>query len=222
MPRRMPPAAVVFDNDGLTLDTEQAWTRAEAVLFSRYGRAFDDDHKRDLLGSSRDVAGTKLERHLGRPGHGAALMDELHELVMAELDRGAPPRPGAVELVAALRAAGTPVGLASNSSREFVDKALRVAGMTGAFDVTVAGDEVARPKPAPDGYLAAAAALGADPAACVALEDSNTGVAAARAAGMTVVGVPSFPGVELPGADLVARSLRDPVVLAAVGLRAVA
>jgi HAD superfamily hydrolase (TIGR01509 family) len=218
----MPPAAVVFDNDGLTLDTEQAWTRAEAALFARYGRAFGDDHKRDLLGSSRDVAGAKLARHLGRPGRGAALMDELHELVMAELDHGAPPRPGAVELVAALRAAGTPVGLASNSSREFVDKALHAAGMTGAFDVTIAGDEVARPKPAPDGYLAAAAALGADPAACVALEDSNTGVAAARAAGMTVIGVPSFPGVELPGADLVARSLRDPAVLAAVGLRAAA
>ncbi|HSD79360.1 MAG TPA: HAD-IA family hydrolase, partial [Solirubrobacteraceae bacterium] len=92
----------------------------------------------------------------------------------------------------------------------------------GAFDVTVAGDEVANPKPAPDGYLAAAAALGAEPAACVALEDSPPGVAAAKAAGMLVVGVPSFPGVALDGADLVAGSLREPAVLAAVGLRAAA
>jgi HAD superfamily hydrolase (TIGR01509 family) len=222
IPRRMGPAAVVFDNDGLTLDTEQAWTRAEELLFRRYGAAFTDDHKRDLLGSSRAVAGVKLEGHLGRVGRGPQLVDELFELVMAELDHGAPPMPGAVELVRALRAAGTPVGLASNSPRAFVDKALRGAGLQDLFDVTVAGDEVARAKPAPDGYLAAAAALGADPAACVALEDSRTGVAAARAAGMTVIGVPSFPGVVLDEADLVAGSLHDPRVAAALGLRAAA
>jgi HAD superfamily hydrolase (TIGR01509 family) len=225
IPRGMPPAAVVFDNDGLTLDTEQAWTRAEALLFARYGAAFTDDHKRDLLGSSRAVAAAKLEGHLeGGAGSvsGLALVDELFDLVMVELDHGAPPMPGAVELLRALRAAGTPVGLASNSPRAFVDKALTVAGLHGRFDVTVAGDEVAHAKPAPDGYLAAAAALGADPATCVALEDSCTGVAAARAAGMTVIGVPSFPGVVLDGADLVAQSLRDPRVAAALGLRAAA
>ena len=163
----MTPAAVVFDNDGLTLDTEQAWTRAEELLFRRYGSAFTDDHKRDLLGSSRLVAAAKLEGHLlrGRAGSvsGLELVDELLVLVMAELDHGAPPMPGAVELVAALRAAGTPVGLASNSPRAFVDKALAVAGLEGLFDVTVAGDEVAEPKPAPDVYLEAAAALGAEP-----------------------------------------------------------
>ena len=218
----MRPAAVVFDNDGLTLDTEQAWTRAESALFARYGRAFDDDHKRDLLGSARDVAAAKLEGHLALPGRGRQLVDELHTIVMEELDRGAPPMPGAIELVGALRAAGIPVGLASNSSREFVDKALRGAGLRDAFDVTVAGDEVANPKPAPDGYLAAAAALGADPAACVALEDSPPGVAAAKAAGMTVIGIPSFPGVVLDGADLVATSLSDAAVRLAVGLRAAA
>jgi HAD superfamily hydrolase (TIGR01509 family) len=218
----MRPAAVVFDNDGLTLDTEQAWTRAEIALFTRYGRAFDDDHKRDLLGSARDVLAAKLEGHLGRPGRGPELADELHAIVMQELDRGAPPMEGAVDLVRAVRAAGIPVGLASNSSREFVDKALRAAGLDAAFDVTVAGDEVANPKPAPDGYLAAAAALGADPARCVALEDSPAGVAAAKAAGMTVIGVPSFPGVVLDRADLVATSLRDPAVLAAVGVPAAA
>jgi HAD superfamily hydrolase (TIGR01509 family) len=223
MTPQMRPAAVVFDNDGLTLDTEQAWTRAEFALFARYGVVFDDDHKRDLLGSARDVLAQKLARHLGQaPDRGPELADELHAIVMEELDRGAPAMPGAPELVAALRAEGIPVGLASNSSREFVDKALGAAGLQDAFDVTVAGDEVAAPKPAPDGYLAAAAALGADPAACVALEDSPTGVAAAKAAGMTVIGVPSFPGVVLEHADLVATSLRDPAVRAAVGLLAAA
>jgi len=141
---------------------------------------------------------------------------------MEEVGRGAPAMPGAKELVAALRERGVPVGLASNSPRAFVDLALEAAGMQDAFDVTVAGDEVSRHKPAPDGYLAAARALGADPAHCIALEDSNTGVAAAKAAGMFVIGVPSFPGVVLADADLVAGSLHDPAVYAALGLRAAA
>jgi HAD superfamily hydrolase (TIGR01509 family) len=218
----MLPAAVIFDNDGLTLDTEQAWTRAEAALFARYRRAFTDDDKRELIGSAGPAAAAKLERMLGREGDGPRLIAELHDLVMEEVPRGAPPMPGARELVAALRERGVPVGLASNSPRAFVDLALEAAGMEDAFDVTVAGDEVSRHKPAPDGYLAAAAALAADPARCVALEDSNTGVAAAKAAGMFVIGVPSFPGVVLDDADLVAESLRAPAVRAALGLRAAA
>jgi HAD superfamily hydrolase (TIGR01509 family) len=175
-----------------------------------------------MLGSSRSAGAVKLERLLGQPGRGLALMDELHDIVMEEVARGAPPKPGALALVAALRERGVPVGLASNSPRVFVDRALGIAGMLDAFDVTIAGDEVPLPKPAPDGYLAAARALGADPAACVALEDSDTGVAAARAAGMYVVGVPSFPGVELLDAHLVVPSLEDPAVLAVLGVRAAA
>jgi HAD superfamily hydrolase (TIGR01509 family) len=218
----MLPAAVIFDNDGLTLDTEQAWTRAEIALFARHGSVFTDDHKRELLGSAREVAAGKLERLMDQPGRGLALMDELHDIVMEEVARGAPPKAGALALIAALRERGVPIGLASNSPRVFVDRALGIAGMLDTFDVTVAGDEVPLPKPAPDGYLAAARALGADPAACVALEDSNTGVAAALAAGMYVIGVPSFPGVELLDAHLVAPSLEDAAVLAVLGLRAAA
>jgi beta-phosphoglucomutase-like phosphatase (HAD superfamily) len=102
-----------------------------------------------------------------------------------------------------------------------VELALARSGLDGAFDAIVVGDEVARPKPAPDVYIAVAGALGADPAACVALEDSATGVAAARAAGMRVVGVPSVPGVVLD-ADVVAGSLEDPAVWSALGLNAAA
>ena len=216
------PAAVIFDNDGLTLDTERAWTRAETALFARRGRAFTLEHKRYILGASREIAQRKLEEMLELPGEGPALLSEVQELVMEELLRGAAPMPGAVDLVAELRARGVPVGLASNSPREFVDTALRLAGMDGAFDVTVAGDEVARPKPAPDVYLRAAELLGIGPADCVALEDSQTGVAAARAAGMLVIGVPGIPGVELPDADLVAASLLDASVREMLGLRAAA
>jgi HAD superfamily hydrolase (TIGR01509 family) len=214
-------AAVIFDHDGLTLDTESVWTRAETALFARHGATFGADHKRDLLGNSRAAAAAKLERHLALPaGGGDAVMDELHALVMDELRGGTEAMPGATALLGALRAAGVPVGLASNSTADFVALALAGAGLGDAFDAIVTADQVERPKPAPDVYLAAAAALGAEPADSVALEDSPTGVAAARAAGMTVVGIPSFPGIALDGADLVAPSLEHPDVWELLGLTA--
>jgi HAD superfamily hydrolase (TIGR01509 family) len=211
--------AIVFDNDGLLLDTEHAWTRAEEALFERHGSTFTQQHKRELIGTSRTESAQILERQLGLPGRGEALTDELHELVMAEVAAGVPPRPGALELVAAVRAAGVPVGLASNSAREFVEQVLDVAELTnGQFDVVVTADDVAAPKPAPDIYLAACAALGAPPESSAALEDSPPGVASARAAGMYVIAVPYFPDTPVEGASLVASSLADAEVAAALGL----
>ncbi len=214
----MTPAAAIFDHDGLTLDTETAWTRAESALFARHGVTFAPEHKRDLLGNSRAAAAAKLERHLDLPGRGDALMDDLHVLVMEELRSGVEAMPGAVELLRALREGGVPVAMASNSPGEFVELALSGGSLSGAFDAIVTADLVARPKPAPDVYLAAAAALGAQPGDCVALEDSPPGVAAAVAAGMTVVGVPSLAGVSLEGAHLVVESLADPRVYEILGL----
>ena len=212
-------AAVVFDNDGLLLDTEEAWTRAEQVLFGRRGHTFTMEHKRSLIGSSRAVAAAKLEEMLDRPGEGEPLMDELHDLVMEEVRQGVAPRPGAVDLLIALERSGVPVGLASNSPRAFVERSLAAAGLrNGHFGVIVAADEVERPKPAPDVYLAACRALDADPERSAALEDSPSGVAAGIAAGMFVVGVPYLEGMPLPGASLQAGSLADAEVLAALGL----
>ena len=211
----MRPAAVLFDNDGLTLDTEPIWTRAEEVLFARYGVEFTMDHKRYILGSAPAVAAVKLEEILGHPGQ--ALTEELYALTIAAFAGGVEPMPGALELIAALREAAIPIGLVSNSTRAFVDAALAQAGLTGTFAVTVVGEEVANPKPAPDTYLAAAAALGVDPAGCLVLEDSPTGVEAGRAAGMRTIGVPSLDGVELR-ADVVAASLADPAVWSAAGV----
>jgi HAD superfamily hydrolase (TIGR01509 family) len=212
------PAGVVFDNDGLLLDTEDAWTRAETELFRRRGMDFTFAHKRDLIGSSHSLAAGKIEVMLGRPGEGEALMDELQELVMTEAAKGVEPRPGAVELVDALLAAGMPIAVASNSQRAFLDLVLQGSGMASRFAVTVAGDEVPNPKPAPDIYLEACRRLGADPAASVGLEDSPTGATAAKAAGLTVVGVPYLADIAVPQADVIAGSLADSVVLEAVGL----
>ncbi len=187
--------AVIFDNDGLLLDTEQAWSRAEVTLFARRGRTWTDEHKRQLIGSSGAVAEATLARMLDRPDEGPALLEELEELVYAEVLAGVEPRPGALALLERLGAAGVPIGLASNSRRAFVERTLGGAGLLGAdgpFGVVVSASDVEHPKPAPDLYLAAAAALGADPARCAALEDSAPGASSALAAGMTVIGVPYF------------------------------
>jgi HAD superfamily hydrolase (TIGR01509 family) len=213
------PQAVVFDNDGLLLDTEDAWTRAEETLFARRGRVFTLDHKRSLIGSAHAVAALKLEAMLEMQGEGEALMDELHGLVMEEALAGVQARPGAIELLEGLIQAGVPVAVASNSRREFVERTLSGAGLLdGRFGAVVSVEDVQRPKPAPDIYLEACRRLGAEPAACAALEDSPTGVSAAVAAGMYVIGVPYFTGAQLPGSDLLADSLADPRVAAALGL----
>jgi HAD superfamily hydrolase (TIGR01509 family) len=212
-----PPAAVVFDNDGLLLDTEEAWTRAERILFSRRGSTFTLEHKRDLLGSSRKVAAAKLERMLGLPGEGFALMDELHDLVMAEALHDIPVRPGALELLDAMRARSIPVALASNSSGEFVERTLHTAGVDDRFGIVVTADDVEHGKPEPDIYLEACRRLGQAPGDCAALEDSPPGVTAAHRAGMFVIGVP-YLDVELPEADVLAVSLEDAAVYAALGL----
>jgi HAD superfamily hydrolase (TIGR01509 family) len=156
---------------------------------------------------------------LDMPGRGTDLMDELHDLVMEETLAGVPPRPGALELLEAVRAAGKPVGVASNSARAFVERVLSGAGLLdGHFDVVVTFEDVQHPKPAPDLYLAACAALGAKPARSAALEDSATGVAAALAAGMFVVAVPYFPDLPIDGASLTVESLADPRVAVALGV----
>ncbi len=205
------PDAVVFDNDGLLLDTESVWTRAEEDLFGRRGRTFTPADKRELVGTSAAIAGRLLEERLGVPA--TEVMDELNALVVAELERGVEAMVGARELLERLRERGTPIGLVSNSPLRFVQRSLEITGFDAIFDVVLSAHEVANPKPAPDPYLEACRRLGvAAGPGVVALEDSPSGVAAARAAGLTVIGVPSIEGVALEEAHLIARDLLDEVV----------
>ena len=207
------PDAVLFDNDGLLLDTESVWTRAEEDLFEAHGIAFTADHKRELVGTSADIAGGLLERWLDRPGQIGTLIEELNELVVAELEHGVEAMVGARDLLESLKAQGTPVGLVSNSPLAFVVRSLEIVGFEDIFDAVVSGHDVAAPKPAPDPYLEGCRRLGVEPGpSVIALEDSPTGVTAARAAGLTVIGVPSLDGIELAEAHHIAASLADEVV----------
>jgi HAD superfamily hydrolase (TIGR01509 family) len=214
-PMELPrPDAVVFDNDGLLLDTESVWTRAERDLFERRALEFTAEHKRELVGTSAEIAGGILEGRLGEPGRAADLIEELNELVIAELEHGVEAMIGARELLHGLKQRGTPLGLVSNSPLRFVRRSLEIVGFADRFDVVLSAHEVAAPKPAPDSYLEACRRLGVEPGpSVVALEDSPTGVAAARAAGLTVIGIPSLDGIELADAHTVAASLLDDVVV---------
>ena len=215
LPGEMPaaPHAVVFDNDGLLLDTESVWTRAEHDLFERRGLEFTPANKRELVGTSAEIAGGILERRLEEPGRATALIEELNELVVAELEHGVEAMVGARELLHRLKERGTPIGLVSNSPLAFVQRSLQIVGFEDRFDVVLSAHEVAAPKPAPDPYLEACRRLGVEPGPeVVALEDSPTGVAAACAAGLTVIGIPSLEGVALEEAHHIAESLLDEVV----------
>jgi HAD superfamily hydrolase (TIGR01509 family) len=200
--------AVVFDMDGLLLDTEVVWQRAEEELFRRHGEVFTMEDKLAVIGTSAEHAAAYFARRLGQPrDHGPALVDELMASMHQELQEQVGGRPGAVELVERLRGR-TRLGLASNSPRRLVDAALATAQLTDAFDAIVTSDEAAF-KPAPDIYLLACERLGVAPEDALALEDSASGVAAAKAAGLTCIAVPQFAEIDVSAADRIIDSLEE-------------
>jgi HAD superfamily hydrolase (TIGR01509 family) len=201
--------AVVFDMDGLLLETELLWHRAEVELFARHGSEFSWDDKMAVIGTSFASTGDYFADRLGMPRErGPALVDEMIGLMHQQLRRQVEGRPGAVELVERLRGR-TRLGLASNSPRSLVDVALAAARIGDAFDAIVTSDDVERAKPAPDLYLLACQRLGIPPADALALEDSASGIAAAKAAGMTCIAVPQFAETDVSAADRVIDSLED-------------
>ena len=202
--------AVIFDMDGLLLDTETLWHAAETELFRNHGGEFTWDDKIAVIGTSYDFTAEYFADRLGRPrDDGPALVEEMVALMHERVRRAVDARPGAVELVAGLRATGVPLGLASNSPRALVDDALRSAALTDAFDVIVTSDDVEHAKPAPDIYLLACERLGVRPEDALALEDSASGVAAAKAAGLTVIAVPQFAETDVSAADRIVASLEE-------------
>jgi HAD superfamily hydrolase (TIGR01509 family) len=203
-------SAIVFDCDGLLVDTEPSWTVGQAAVFAANGFDFGPREKQLILGQSISDSGEFMAEYFDRPGDGPALVDELLTRVGEELLKGVAPIAGALDLVKAV-AGRIPIAVASNSPRRLLDVSLRGSGLDGYFEVTVAGDEVEFGKPHPQLYLEAFARLGAEPTAGVALEDSATGVASAKASGAFVITVPSMPGEPIDG-DFVVASLADPVI----------
>jgi HAD superfamily hydrolase (TIGR01509 family) len=201
--------AAIFDLDGLLLDTEPGWRRAESELLRRHGGAFTKADAAASLGSPvREVTDRYASRLALDDDARDRLFEELMELARAEYAMPLEVRPGAIELLRGIHGA-LPLGVASNTPRELVVQALTSSGLARYFDIVVSAEDVAHPKPAPDIYLAACRLLAVEPSDAVALEDSALGIAAARRAGLTVVAVPQWAGVDTSAAHHVVRSLRD-------------
>jgi HAD superfamily hydrolase (TIGR01509 family) len=204
------PDAVIFDLDGVLMDSEQRWNEAKEELVREAGGRWREDAPRAMMGMSAPEWAAYLRDELGVPLDVAEIDGGVVRRMREGYERALPLLPGAAEAVRAL-AARWPLGLASSSNREVIDLALSLAGFADAFQVTVSSEEVERGKPAPDVYLAAAARLGVDPSRSLAIEDSSNGLRSAAAAGMTVIAVPNphYP----PDADaLVLAAAAVPVV----------
>lgn len=184
------PAAVIFDLDGVLMDSEQLWNQAKEDLVRCTGGRWREDAPQAMMGMSSPEWAAYLRSELGvaldQDAINRAVVRRMEELYRERL----PLLPGAVEGVRAL-ARRWPLGLASSSNREIIDLVLGLAGLAQTFSATVSSEEVKRGKPAPDVYLEAARRLGVDPGQCVAVEDSSNGLRSADAAGMTVIAVPN-------------------------------
>jgi HAD superfamily hydrolase (TIGR01509 family) len=190
-------AAVLWDLDGTLVDTEPYWIESEFEIVEQHGGTWSHDHAMHLVGNDLLDSGRYIREHSGISLEPAEIVEGLLDRVTARMGRTVPWRPGARELLAELRTLGVRCALVTMSYRRFVAPILD-ALPAGTFEVVVTGDAVSQGKPHPEPYLKAAAILGVDPTATVAIEDSNTGARSAEAAGCTVLVVPNHVPV-LPG-----------------------
>src|SRR5205823_6457345 len=207
-------AAVIFDLDGVLLDSEQIWDEVREQLVRERGGRWHANAHREMMGMSSVEWSRYMHDELGVPD----LPDEISAEVVRRMEdayrKRLPLIDGAREAVQRL-ADRWPLGLASSSNRELIELALEVSGLARFFRVTVSSEEVARGKPAPDVYLEAARRLGVSPERCAAVEDSSNGIRSAKAAGMTVIAIPNR---EFPPADD-ALALADDVLDSLEALR---
>jgi HAD superfamily hydrolase (TIGR01509 family) len=212
--------AVVFDLDGVVVDSEHVWDEVREQLARERGGRWHERAQADMMGMSSPEWSAYMHDVIGLPESPEAINAEVVEQLLARYRRGLPLVDGAVEAVRRLAGAFT-LGVASSSNRPVIDAVLRGAGIASLFAATVSSEEVARGKPAPDVYLEAARRLGVEPARSAAVEDSANGLRAAHAAGLRVLAYPNRryppPADALALADVVLGSLDDLTVSAVSG-----
>ncbi|GGQ54727.1 HAD family hydrolase [Couchioplanes azureus] len=214
--------AVVFDLDGVIIDTEEVWEQVRRAYVAEHGREFLPDSQTRMMGMSTGEWSRHLSEEVGVPRRPEEVAADVLGRMAGRYREALPLIPGAVEAVRRL-AAHFPLALASSSARVLIDQVLETAGLRDAFRVTLSTEEVARGKPAPDVYLAAVERLGLTPRVCAAVEDSSNGLRAAGAAGLAVVAVPHgvYPPADdaLALASLVVHDLSELTVEAVAKLR---
>jgi HAD superfamily hydrolase (TIGR01509 family) len=184
------PAAVVFDLDGVLIESEQVWDAAREDLVRERGGTWTDDATTDMMGMSSNEWSSYMHDRLGVPMSPEEINDDVVRRVASAYEEHLPLLPDAVETVRAL-AERWRLGVASSSNRPIIELVLDRSGVRDCFAVILSSEEVDQGKPAPDVYLAAARELGVDPGDCVAIEDSTNGIKAAVAAGMRTIAVPN-------------------------------
>jgi HAD superfamily hydrolase (TIGR01509 family) len=182
--------AVVFDLDGVIVDSEQVWDEVREAYVRETGGTYTDESARDMMGMSSPEWSRYMAEALRVPGTPEEINAAIVERMLARYGEAPPLLPGAVEAVRRI-GASLPLAIASSSNRELIDVVLRASGLAADFRATVSSEEVPRGKPWPDVYLEAARRLGVDPVRCGAVEDSHNGIRSAKAAGMRVVAVPN-------------------------------
>jgi HAD superfamily hydrolase (TIGR01509 family) len=214
--------AVVFDLDGLLLDSEHLWDKVREELTRERGARWHDRAQADMMGMSSVEWSRYMHDELGLSESPEEISAEVVRRMEARYRERLPLLPGAREAVERI-AAHWPLGLASSSNKPLIDLALEVSGLAPFFRATVSSEEVTRGKPAPDVYLEAARRLDADPTRAAAIEDSHNGILSAAAADMPVVAIPNRrfpPGEEaLAKADVTLESLDEltPAVITRLG-----
>lgn len=202
--------AVVFDLDGVLIQSEEVWDGVRERYVRERGGRYDDAVQRAMMGMSAPEWSAYLAADAGVPGTPDQINADVVERMLEAYARNLPLLPGAVDVVRRM-AAAFPLALASSSNRAIFEEVLDLAGIADFFAATVSSEEVARGKPAPDVYLEAAGRLGVAPERCVAVEDSHSGIRSAHAAGMRVIAIPnaSYPpdAEALALADVVLDSL---------------
>jgi HAD superfamily hydrolase (TIGR01509 family) len=186
--------AVVFDLDGVIVDSEQVWDEVREAYTREVGGTYTDEATRSMMGMSSTEWSRYMAEALRVPGTPAEINEAIVARMLERYGEAPPLIPGAVDAVRRI-AAGWPLAVASSSNPELIEVVLRSARLEELFPVTVSSQEVARGKPAPDVYLEAAARLGVEAVRCAAVEDSHNGIRSAKAAGMRVVAIPNphFP-----------------------------
>jgi HAD superfamily hydrolase (TIGR01509 family) len=203
---------VVFDLDGVLLQSEEVWDAVRERYVRERGGRYDADVQRAMMGMSAPEWSRFLHEDACVPEEPEAINRDVVELMLEAYRRELPLVPGAVEAVRRV-AEAFPLALASSSNRAIFEEALELAGLAECFRATVSSEEVERGKPAPDVYLEAARRLGVAPGSCAAVEDSHAGIRSAKSAGMRVVAIPnaSYPPDDeaLALADLTLESLDE-------------
>jgi HAD superfamily hydrolase (TIGR01509 family) len=202
------PDAVVLDLDGVLVDSEERWDAARRELVSEHGGRWKDDATHAMLGMSSTEWSAYVRDELEVDLEPDAINAEVVRRLVDGYRRDLPLLPGAVETVRALGARWT-LGLASSSNAPLITLVLERTGLDAVIRAWVSSEEVARGKPAPDVYLEAARRIAADPARCVAVEDSSNGIRSAHAAGMAVVAVPMRAFPPAPDALALASATAD-------------